>query len=156
MNKTYTYEELYDMTKNELFAICNSMNIDSVEYNDYNYDDLVDLILDTQEIRAAEEAASSASTATSVQANIAVNIVNPDGAFGERTNTFVSVSCGGSSEMFNGIGKTAGSIMELLTDALNIPTNPMILVNGATVGPDYVLQASDRLEFSKPSGAKGC
>ena len=59
-----------------------------------------------------------------------------------------------SNESFN--GKTVAQVMETAGAVLNIPANPVILLNGEAVTDRNVpLESGDELEFVKPAGEKG-
>lgn len=59
-----------------------------------------------------------------------------------------------SNESFN--GKTIAQVMESAGPILNIPSNPVILLNGDEVSDRSIpLSSDDELEFVKPAGEKG-
>jgi NifB/MoaA-like Fe-S oxidoreductase len=70
--------------------------------------------------------------------------------------TNIQVSCGANSGVFDVVGRTVGEVQDFLREALNIDSSATPLINSRPVGRDYVLRASDTLEFLKPAGRKGC
>ncbi len=70
-------------------------------------------------------------------------------------NTKIMVSCGASSQEFPVVGKTIGEVTVILTDVLNIPVMPKILVNGNVTNSGYILKENDSLEYIKEGGKKG-
>jgi hypothetical protein len=59
-----------------------------------------------------------------------------------------------SNESFN--GRSIAQVMETAGPILNIPTNPVILLNGEAITDRNVpLESEDELEFVKPAGEKG-
>jgi hypothetical protein len=53
-------------------------------------------------------------------------------------------------------GKTVSEVRAMLSQALNIDTEAVPMINGNSVDGSYTLQADDELEFVKASGTKGC
>ena len=75
---------------------------------------------------------------------------------GDRVSTNVTVSCGGSQDTFPVANHTVGEVAELLQEVLNIPQEPMVVVNGKTLEDyDYVLQDGDVLEYIQKLDKKG-
>ncbi len=59
-----------------------------------------------------------------------------------------------SNESFN--GKTIAQVMESAGPILNIPANPVILLNSEEISDrSATLDSDDELEFVKPAGEKG-
>lgn len=74
---------------------------------------------------------------------------------GELT-TSIKISCGGSEDEFPVVGRTIGDVMGFLQEALNIPEDPMVIINGnETEDMSYVLQSSDELDFVQKADDKG-
>lgn len=74
---------------------------------------------------------------------------------GEITTT-IKISCGGSQDMFPVVGRTIEEVMDILTEALNLPDDPMVVVNGTEITDmNYVLQSGDELDFVQKADDKG-
>ncbi len=59
-----------------------------------------------------------------------------------------------SNDSFN--GKTIAQVMESAGPILNIPSNPVILLNSEEISDRNIpLSGDDELEFVKPAGEKG-
>jgi hypothetical protein len=67
----------------------------------------------------------------------------------------VSVTCGVNRHLFNLSGKSIRDIRALLQQALNLPQESMVLVNGQVAAEDQVAQPGDEVEFLKEAGVKG-
>ena len=67
----------------------------------------------------------------------------------------VTVSCGGSQNDFDVVGHTCHEVAELLKEVLNIPNDPIAVVNGNTVDYNYVLKDGDVLDFVQKAEKKG-
>lgn len=68
----------------------------------------------------------------------------------------VRVSHGANEQYFDGIsGKAVGQVRKSLREVFNIPGDAEAVVDGKTVGDDFVLQSGQHLEFSKSAGVKG-
>ena len=52
-------------------------------------------------------------------------------------------------------GKTVRGIWQALSQALNIPRDAAVSVNGERAGDDYVVRPGDEIEFQKQAGVKG-
>jgi len=52
-------------------------------------------------------------------------------------------------------GKSIRGIWNLLQQALNLPRETTVRVNGQIVADDHVVQPGDEVEFLKPAGVKG-
>lgn len=53
-------------------------------------------------------------------------------------------------------GRSVADVRGMLSQPLNIDQAAKPMVEGETVGEDYVLADGDELEFVKASGEKGC
>lgn len=73
----------------------------------------------------------------------------------ENTKTMVKVVCGASATKFDVAGQTIVAVRDFLSDALNIGSEALALVNGKKRKEDYKLQGGDTLEFVKEAGEKG-
>ena len=72
-----------------------------------------------------------------------------------KIDSKITVSCGGAQNEFEVVGHSVGEVAELLKEVLNIPANPITVVNGSTVDNDYVLQENDTLDFVQKAEKKG-
>lgn len=67
----------------------------------------------------------------------------------------VRVVHGANTKHFDLSGKTVGSVRKSLREAFNIPSEAEALVDGKSVGDDFILQGGQNLEFNKEAGIKG-
>ena len=65
------------------------------------------------------------------------------------------IICGVNQLDANLEGKSVAEVRNMLAQALNIDPEATPMIDGESVAEDYVLQASDELEFIKASGEKG-
>lgn len=68
----------------------------------------------------------------------------------------VRVVHGANEQYFDNLeGKTVGTVRKSLREVFNIPGDADALINGKTVGDDFVLEGGQNLEFVKEAGVKG-
>lgn len=53
------------------------------------------------------------------------------------------------------VGRAVGGVRHALAPVLNIANDALAVVNGGTVGEDYILAPDDHLEFVRLAGEKG-
>lgn len=70
-------------------------------------------------------------------------------------NADVAVTCGVNRHHFSLGGKSIRDIRALLQQALNLPQESMVLVNGQVAAEDQLAQPGDEVEFLKEAGVKG-
>ncbi|MBI5138549.1 MAG: thiamine biosynthesis protein ThiS [Candidatus Vogelbacteria bacterium] len=67
----------------------------------------------------------------------------------------VQLISGANAESADVAGKTLAEVRQAYQDVLNIDPRAEVRLGGKPVGPDYVLQEGDQVEFIKVAGAKG-
>lgn len=134
-----TRESLAAKTVAELQALCEGRGMTGLDRQPK--DILVELLLNDY----AKEALSG----------VVGQLVVTKGNDGEITTT-IKISCGGSEDQFPLVGRTVGEVQDLLSEALNIPEDPIVMVNGSeNTNSDYVLESGDELDFVQNADDKG-
>lgn len=154
MGRTFTREELEDKTAKALKRMCiDELGIIGVSKKPK--DVVIDAILAKYGSGVTAEAVK-VEKLTGIEFTGQSTLTKPSAPFGSRTTTTIHVSCGASSGNFPVAGKSVKEVGEFLREVLNVDRLSTGLVNGKEVGPDYVIQSGDSLEFLKPAGKKGC
>ena len=73
----------------------------------------------------------------------------------DRAMGKVQVTHGVNSNSFDVAGQTVAYVRENLETLYGIPAGAVALVNGEQVTEDFVLKASDAIDFVRDSGTKG-
>jgi len=152
----YTFQSLSEKTREDVRKIA-YREFNLVGYSDAPKGECIDAILNAQDQREENERAAEDAPETGNDEPIDELVggfrVTSDADGEVETNIYVS--CGAASGNFAVIGKTVGTVKDLLSEALNIDPAAEAVVIGTEVGEDYVLKAEDRLEFIKRAGRKG-
>lgn len=132
-------EALEAKTVAELQQICNDRGMTGLDRQPKNI--LVELLLNDY----------AAEVLRGVTGQVTIE-KDDDGA----VTTTIKISCGGSQDAFPVVGRTVSEVNDFLKEALNIPDDPMIVVNGQQItDTSYVLQAGDELDFVQKADGKG-
>jgi len=138
-NEIPTRESLESKSVPEIRELCNERGMTGLDRQPKTL--LIDLLLNDY----AQEALSG------VQGQITVE-KDDDGEF----TTTIKISCGGSEDNFPVVGRTIEEVMDILNEALNIPDDPKVTLNGVEQDDmGYVLQAGDELDFVQKADDKG-
>jgi hypothetical protein len=157
----YSYADLENMTCTELREICADLGISGVSKTVKL--DLIDVILDNQgeghfeqdiDDSCSEECTESEKLISPFNMSLTSLVRDENAPDGKKMTTLVRISSGSSSDYFNYVGKTISDIIGTCKEIFNIDVSATVLVNGDTVGLNYVLKAGDIVEFLKPSGEK--
>lgn len=74
----------------------------------------------------------------------------------DSVTSTAKVSCGALTRNFEVVGHTISEVVVLLKEALNIPSNPLVNVNGTNIdNMDYVVEEDDVIEFVQKAETKG-
>jgi len=93
---------------------------------------------------------------TGITGSFTSSLERPSAKFGHKTETKVRVSSGASSINAPVVGKTIKEVGQFMREVLNVSKLSTGVVNGKEVGPSYIIQKKDNIEFIKPAGSKGC
>lgn len=73
-----------------------------------------------------------------------------------RAGDKIRVVSGANEAYFDNLaGKSVGSVRKSLREVFNIPGDAEAVVDGKTVGDDFILASSSAIEFVKEAGEKG-
>jgi len=134
-----TLESLSAKSVAELQALCEGRGMAGLNRQPKNI--LVDILLNDY--------------AREVLSGLAAKLVVIKSESGEITTT-IKISCGGSEDDFPLVGRTVGEVQDLLSEALNIPDDPIVMINGSeSDDSDYVLESGDELDFVQDADDKG-
>lgn len=67
----------------------------------------------------------------------------------------VLVNHGANSKYFDLEGKSVGSVRKSLRESFNLPGDAEAVIDGKTVGDDFILEGGQTLDFTKEAGVKG-
>lgn len=151
----YSREDLQEKTNHELRAIAKKMEIPGMSKK--RKDIIVDAILEEQAGDGFSEIDNPAAKqkVTGIEFNAVSKTKDPNGKYGDKTETWCRISSGATSQQFDVAGYTVGAVMEFMNEVLNVEKNSSIIVNGESADGNYVIQAGDNIEFIKPAGSKG-
>ncbi|HBK34253.1 TPA: hypothetical protein DEP34_03725 [Candidatus Uhrbacteria bacterium] len=165
----FTREELAGKSKLELKSLIKQSSLDVAFTNMTSHPELVEAIMQAQEKRDAAAPPPAQEEAPPVggrQRGRARQQLEEDQRPPEedapppppngngKAKKKIRVACGASSGQYPVAGMTVGNIRQELRDILNIGSEHMPRVNGASVDNDYVLKEEDSLEFVRNAGDK--
>lgn len=142
--KIWTKLELDQQTKLGLRRACEELGIQFS--NEMDHEALKQAILDAQNRGTAQDAQNP-------------DLDDDEDGDDGGTNTedeagYVTVTCGGQSDVFQFAGKSVSWIRSHLREIYNIDPKAEPLINGQKVNEQAVVEEGNHLEFVKQSGVK--